>query len=89
MSDSRVEQTNGGTVLTGEATEIFRLAAIISSLRLEMLGIKTWRGISALAVAKRFTKLTTRDRTKHIAKLEEMLRDVQSRTEYVDTRTTS
>lgn len=57
-----------------DAVDVFRIATLISSLKLEMKGMRMSRGMSALAVAKRFTGLKTNKREVQIAALEERLR---------------
>lgn len=67
-----------------EAVEIFRLAALVSSLKLEMKGLRLSRHISALAVAKRTTGLKTNDRAKQLARVLEMLDVQKMKCEYVE-----
>jgi hypothetical protein len=55
------------------AVDFYRLHVLISSLKLEMKGLRLSRGTSALAVAKRETGLRTNDRNKHIERLQEMI----------------
>lgn len=47
-----IEQTEGGTVITGVHTQLFVMLAQRGALQLEMHGIKMSRGRSAFAVVK-------------------------------------
>ena len=64
------------------ATEIYRLHVIITSLKLEMNGLRTWRNRSALSVAKLATGLTTNSRALHIKKLEAMIEERRTNVEF-------
>lgn len=81
MSDNTITNANGllqscsGPV----AVEAFRLRALISALKLEMVGLKMSRGMSALAVAKRTTGLRTNDRAQQIARLRIMMQETVAR----------
>lgn len=55
------------------AVEIYRLAALISALKLEGQGIKVTRGASAMKIAKSITGLKTNKREVLIERLREML----------------
>jgi len=78
---------NGGASFSGpKAVNIFRLAHLISALKLEGKGIRMTRGFSALAVAKRETGLKTNKRELHIARLEIMLENAKREVLYVDER---
>lgn len=58
------------------ATHAFFLRTLIVALNLEKdTGLKLARGPSALARAKQITGLKTRDRAKHITRLEVMLEE--------------
>jgi hypothetical protein len=49
-----ITNENGTTVITGEADiEFFRLVALRSALRLELVGIRVNRNVNAYAIAKR------------------------------------
>ena len=50
-----IETTEGGTVITGEHIELYRLIVLKSALELQkkIPGIKVARGVSASALAKR------------------------------------
>jgi len=79
---------NGGASFHGpDAVNVYRLAALISGLKLEMKGLRMSRHISALAVAKRETGLKTNKRELHIARLEIMLENAKRAVLYVNERT--
>ncbi len=85
-----IKVTSSCTVCDGrDAVEVFRLAALISALRLEIKGIRMSRGASMLAIAKRTTGLRTNDRTTQAARLRVMLEEARSRVHYADERTQS
>lgn len=71
----RIEVSASGSIscVGPEAVEVFRLASLISALKLEKVGLKLSRGMSALKVAKATTGMRTNDRDQHIARLRVML----------------
>lgn len=75
----KISHGESGTSFEGpNAVEVFRLATLISSLKLEAKGMKLSRGKSALSVAKATTGLKTRDYSKHIARLEIMIENAKA-----------
>jgi hypothetical protein len=69
-----------------DAVEVFRLAALASSLSLEMKGLRLSRHVSALAVAKQTTGLKTNNRAKQLERVLEMLDELKGKVEIVDAR---
>lgn len=69
-----------------DAVEVYRLATLISGLRLELKcpGLKLSRHGSALQFAKQITGLKTNNRAKHIARAELMLEAAKRAVVYVD-----
>ena len=63
------------TILTGEATRIFSLRALINALKLEQKGLKR-RGQSALAIAKKLNGNKNNDREVHILLLQQKINDL-------------
>lgn len=62
-----------------DATEAFRLRALIQGLKLEMKGLKLSSRMSALAIAKRETGLKTNKRELHIERLQLMFNNQLSK----------
>jgi hypothetical protein len=86
--DTVTLSNNGGASFHGpDAVNIFRLAHLISGLKLEMKGLRMSRHISALAVAKQETGLKTNKRELHVARLEIILENAKRGVVYVDERT--
>jgi hypothetical protein len=78
---------SGATMAAGrDAVEVFRLATLISALKLEKKGIRMTRGYSALSVAKQTTGLRTNDRDTQIARIEVMLEQAKREVLYIDER---
>jgi len=69
-----------------KAVEVFRLAALVSGLQLEIKcpGMKMSRHMSALAAAKTVTGLRTNNRLKHLARAEIMLEQAKTEVIYLD-----
>ncbi len=87
MTD-KIVLTDGGTSCVGpDAVEVFRLAALVGALKLEIKGMKMSRHMSALAVAKSITGLKTNDRAKHLARVEQMLQEAHAKVDHIDERT--
>ena len=84
----RIETENGEvrSMVGRDAVEVFRLATLISGLRLELKcpGMKMSRHMSALKAAKTITGLKTNDRAKHLARAELMLEQAKSQVVYVE-----
>lgn len=75
---------NGGMSFSGrDAVEVFRLASMISALKLEAKGIRMSRGVSVLKIAKQTTGLRTNDRMKQAERLQVMLDNAKSAVLYV------
>jgi hypothetical protein len=85
--DSIQIKNGAATNMVGpKAVDVFRLAALVSGLRLELKcpGMKMSRHLSALAAAKTITGLRTNDRAKHLARAEIMLEQAKTEVVYVD-----
>lgn len=79
-----IKHTQSHTSFNGkDAIEVFRIAALISALRLEQKGITVRRGFSALKMAKQFTGLRTNLREKQIERLKFILEQAKSKVVYV------
>ena len=78
--------SHGGYTATGPAAiELVALIHLKAALNLEIKcpGLRMSRRMSALAAAKRWTGLSTNDRTKHLERIEEMLAEVNTRVVHV------
>lgn len=60
-----------------EAVEVYRIATLISGLKLEKVGMKVSRHVNCLKIAKQMTGMRTNDRDAHIARLTVMLADMK------------
>jgi len=83
-----IEVREGGSISCDgpKAVNVFRLATLVSGLKLEMKcpGLKLSRHGSALKFAKPITGLKTNDRAKHVARAELMLEQAKTEVVYVD-----
>lgn len=66
-----------------DAVEVFRLATLISGLKLESKGMRVSRHVNCLKVAKQTTGLRTNDRQKHIDRLQVMLAEQKEKVAHV------
>lgn len=73
---------DGGSMHTGSAVTRFQLITLRSALKLEKTGLRLSRGVSALAKSKLLTGLRTRDRDAHIARLSEMIAELERGIEF-------
>lgn len=84
----RIEISNGNaTSFVGrDAVEVFRLAALISALSLEIKcpGMQMSSRMSALKAAKGITGLKTNKRELHLARAKIMLEQAKTEVVYVD-----
>lgn len=81
---SNFTEGGGASFIGRDAVEVFRLASLISAIRLESKGIRLSRGLSALKIAKVTTGLRTNNRDKQIARLQIMLENAKRAVTYVE-----
>jgi hypothetical protein len=82
--------TGGVSCVGPKAVNVFRLASLVSMLRLELKcpGLRMSRHMSALQAAKTITGLKTNNRAKHLERAEIMLEQAKSEVLYVEREVT-
>ena len=81
-----IETENGEvrSMVGRDAMEVFRLATLLSGLRLEDKGIRLSRNVNCRKIAKQMTGLRTNDRAVLAERVALMLEQAKSKVAYVE-----